>query len=332
MKNQTYRIRPYEPGDEVSINKGFNQVFGLNRTIEEWRWKFRPDENGSRIMVAVDENNEVLVHYGSIMLPMWIDGKVILGAQNLDTYALNTPEVLKKRLFLKTAFKYIEVHCHGANKIPFFYGCIGGRIMKLGRLAFKYSEPIEIKYLYKQNSILLRSYGRFFGDQVWDKYVSLDSEVRLNEISDLWERSKIRYNACVVRDGEYVQRRYLSHPINKYMYLEIRKGAELSVFAVLIYQDRLLKLVDILWDGLDPEAIISLESEIWKICQKIGAIKVELWINNDDNLSEILIQSGMKISSNPYDLYLTTRSFVEELDEDDLKERFYFTMGSSDIF
>ncbi|MCH7519247.1 MAG: hypothetical protein IH964_09490, partial [Candidatus Dadabacteria bacterium] len=57
MNEQSYIIRPYKKGDESSVNKGFNEVFQLKRSIEEWHWKYNPEHNGSSIMVAVDEKN-----------------------------------------------------------------------------------------------------------------------------------------------------------------------------------------------------------------------------------------------------------------------------------
>jgi len=108
-----FTIRPYQKGDEVYINESFNKVFGTDRTLEEWYWKFRPDQNGSRIMIAIDENNRVLAHYASIESVMWIDGKVISCAQNLDSFSLNRKDLLKQRAFLKTAYEFINKNCYG---------------------------------------------------------------------------------------------------------------------------------------------------------------------------------------------------------------------------
>jgi len=36
-------IRPYQKGDEIAINNTFNQVFGTDRSIEEWYWKKQPE-------------------------------------------------------------------------------------------------------------------------------------------------------------------------------------------------------------------------------------------------------------------------------------------------
>lgn len=326
-----YTIRPYQKGDETSINKSFNEVFGAARSIDEWFWKFRPDQGISKIMIAVDEDNTVLAHYASTESLMWIDGRVIVCAQNLDSFSLNRKDVIKKRVFLKTAYEFINKNCYGPDKIPFYYGCIGGRHLKLGKITFKYTEPVPINYYYKETPKFLRPMGIVFGKYLWKGILSRYSSIDLTAVDDLWERSKRRYEVSAVRNGKYIEDRYLSHPTKNYLFLPVKDNGQLSALAVIIYEDRLLKWIDLIWDGDNLETIKGLESEIWNICNKVGAIKVELWLNNDKEVEKLLLQAGMKTCPNPYDLYVSSRSFDEGLDGDDITERFYFTMGNADI-
>ena len=53
--------RPYRAGDEVAINDGFNRVFGLQRSLAEWWWKFAPDTTAPWIMLAFDEEGRIVV-------------------------------------------------------------------------------------------------------------------------------------------------------------------------------------------------------------------------------------------------------------------------------
>ena len=326
-----YTIRVYKKGDEVNINKSFNEVFGTDRTIKEWFWKFRPDQNGSRVMIAVDDQNNVLSHYASTESLMWIDGRIISCAQNLDSFSLNRTDLLKRRVFLKTAYEFIDKNCYGPDKIPFYYGCIGGRHLKLGKITFKYTEPVPINYYYKETIKFLRPIGILIGKFIWKGILSRYNSIDLAEIDGLWERSKHRYGVSTVMNGKYIADRYLSHPTKNYMFLPIKHKGRLSSLAVLIYEDRLLKWVDLIWDGNHVDAIKELESEIWNICNKLGAIKVEMWLNNDREVEELLLQAGMRTCPNPYDLYVSSRSFDKDLDGDDVTRRFYFTMGNADI-
>lgn len=325
-----FLIRPYQKGDEFNINKSFNKVFGLNRTIEEWYWKFQPDIEGSRIMVAVDDQNEVLAHYAVTTVFIKIHDKVILGAQSLDSFAINRSDVLKGRLFIKSVFKFINNYCQ-SGEIPYFYGCNSGKILELGKLLFKYTEGVPITYLYKESFLLLRPLGRVLGGKTWNWYLSRSKDIDKNAVDELWERSQNRYNVTVVRDGDYITKRYITHPAKKYMYLEVSAKEHLCGLAVIIYEERLLKWVDLIWDGEDIETIRSLEAQIWKIAQRAGAIKVELWLNNDEEVKDVLIDCGMNAAPNPYDLYITSRSFDEDLDAEYIANHLYYTMGDSDM-
>ncbi len=71
-------IRPYQEGDEVAINEGFNRTFGLERSLAEWQWKFAPYRNRRWIMVAVDSKGLVMAHYAAAAVRWQLDGRTVL--------------------------------------------------------------------------------------------------------------------------------------------------------------------------------------------------------------------------------------------------------------
>ena len=325
-----FSIRPYQKGDEIVINNCFNDIFGTNRTLHEWKWKYEPVDKASRILIALGDENEILAHYACVYLKIQIDGKIYTSSQALDSYSIRRKDVLKNRVFMKLYDEFGKRYA-GKHDINCFYGCIGGRHKKLGTLAMNYSEPVLIPYFYKETSYFLRPLGYALGTKIWKYYLSRNILPKHTEIDDLWNRSKFRYPVSIIKDGTYFESRYFSHPVKKFMYLQVWERDQLKALAVILLENRLLKWVDLVWDGSNSETIAYLESKIWSVACKTGAIKVEFWLNNDDDLKEILINCGMKTCTNPYDLYLTTRSFSEEIDEDDFRTRFYLTMGNTDI-
>ena len=60
-----YEIRAFRPGDERSLLATFNQVFGerdpafVPRTIEQWEWAFLRNPAGTRIWLALQEDQVV---------------------------------------------------------------------------------------------------------------------------------------------------------------------------------------------------------------------------------------------------------------------------------
>ncbi len=61
-----YTLRAYAPGDEAAIQRAFTEVFGVQRTLAEWRWKFVDPPRGSRIVLAFDAAGELACQYAAI--------------------------------------------------------------------------------------------------------------------------------------------------------------------------------------------------------------------------------------------------------------------------
>ncbi|MGB3365539.1 MAG: hypothetical protein WBB48_12265 [Thermodesulfobacteriota bacterium] len=333
MNEENYTIRPYKPGDEIYINESFNEVFGTKRSIEEWYWKFQIDQNGSIIMLALNEEGKVLAQYAGIKVLLQIDDKIDIYILVVDSYALKTREVLRNRIFLKTYEKYWDNFAGlELDKFPWHYGSNAGRIQKLARLKMNATEPVPTSYLFQETNILIRPFGMIFGHIIWNWHLRCSKNINLDDVDDLWRRSSERYPVAVLRDSNYIRRRYLSHPTNKYMLIPVYEEGIMRGLGILILKNRLMKWVDLIWDGKDSKTIRKLKKLAWNFSLSSAAIKLEMWLSNDDIAKGILIEEGLMIGQDPYDLYLTSRSFSPQLDGHELTRRLYFTMGDSDMF
>ena len=331
MQTNSYTIRPYKNGDEHSINRGFNEVFGQNRSMDEWYWKFgRDNDAASCIMLAVDGNDEVLVNFSTLPSRIQMNGKILTCAQAVDCYSLQREYVVRKKLYIAT-YKAYRAQFGAKENIALLYGCLGGRHLKLGRLVMNYTEPIPFTYLCKRMNLFHRARGLLMGQAVW-RFICLRNRVDLNKAGDLWARSSGRYPVSVVRDDEYIFRRYLSHPVKKYYYLTVESKGVPDGFAVLSLNNRILKWLDLVWDGKDASTITELERRVWNLAVILGVKKVEMWLCNDEEVKETLKLSGMNESRNPYELFLTTTPLGPSVDSYELSRRIYFTMGDIDMF
>ena len=70
-----WSIRPYEPGDEEQILRLFKKVFGRERSLAHWQWKYRDNPEGAQILVAVTDAGEVVGHYAGIPVRVTVDRK-----------------------------------------------------------------------------------------------------------------------------------------------------------------------------------------------------------------------------------------------------------------
>lgn len=331
MKADSHTIRPYKPGDEISINSGFNGVFGMDRPLDEWYWKFgRDGDGGSNIMLAVGEDNEVLVNFSTLGSRIQVDGKILKCAQAVDCYSLQRDYVVRKKLYLKTYDAY-RLQFGKNNEIAFLYGCLGRKHLKLGRLVMNYTEHVPITYLSKQMNFFCKAWGIFMSRPIWN-FFTLRNDVELNKVGDLWTKSSGRYPVSVIRDKEYVYRRYLSCPGNKYYYVTVESNNLPAGFAVLTLDNRILKWIDLIWDGRDSSIITELERRIWNLAVKLGVRKVEMWLCNDNEVKELLKTRGLLEGKNPYELFITTTPLEPGIDSYELSKRMYLTMGDTDMF
>ena len=329
---QSFKIRPYQKGDEVEINDAFNEVFEQNRSIEEWYWKYQPENGGSGIMLAVDEGGKVLAHFAGVKVLMQVDGQVGTYFHSLDSYSLKTREVLKKRIFLKTFDEYIRKYAGPwPEKFPWHYGSGGGRHLQLGLLKEGMSTPVPITYLFKNINPYHRALGKY-ARRLVQKWLINRIPFELKEIDELWNRSSYRYKVSIIKDGTYIKRRYIAHPTRKYIYITAKGNSRIAALAVLKYDAGKLQWVDLIWDGQDFETLKALEWRVWVLAILLGALMVEMWLNNDEDAKDILLSRGMETIKNPYDLFIVSGTYVPDIDGEDLTRRLYFTMGDSDIF
>lgn len=315
-----YKIREYENGDEISINKGFNEVFHQKRSLEEWLWKFNPDENRSAIMVAVDSDNNVLAHYAATITELSAYGKTYNCGQVLDLFSIKGSASVRYRLFIKMGNEFYKRFGERGD-IDIFYGLPSMRSFKLGQLKIGYGNfrQVEIAERFIENPrYIFRKAPR-------------SEECDPDAVENLWTRASQRYPLGTRRDAEYIKRRYLSHPTKKYVFLSVNKGGNLMAFAVLEYVKKIsLKCVELIWDGQDIADIETLEGKLCRMAARAGIKKIELWLHNDDAAKSILTNKKWVFAQHD-DICLACRSYMPNLDSDTFINDFYLTMGDSDL-
>ncbi|MFA6255540.1 MAG: glycosyltransferase [Patescibacteria group bacterium] len=67
INKSSFIIRKYQPGDEQGIIEVFNQVFPSDQmTLEKWRWKYADNPGGFETLVAVNQDNKIVGHFGKL--------------------------------------------------------------------------------------------------------------------------------------------------------------------------------------------------------------------------------------------------------------------------
>jgi len=323
-------IRAWRPGDERAINEAFNRVFGTSRSLEEWRWKFRPGEHPVSIMLAW-RGEDLLAQYAGLPTRFRILGEEVIAAQIVDVFS--TPEARRlfgrRSVYLRTAEKYFEVFGE-RGRLAFIYGFPGIRHLRLGLLQLGYGamepEPVMV-----WRRPVLHNGPHFRRLPYRAEPMGVEGQVA----DRLWERLAWRYPCGVVRDGAWVRRRFTGHPTVDYrrFLLLPRFGTEPVGWVVFRTDGGVCRWVDLLWDSAHPGALVLAAHLAARLTVQEGCPSgEELWLVGDREAEPVLAELGYTVAPEPRGLVFTTPpAFDPSVDVTRLEGRVYLPMADSDL-
>lgn len=321
------RIRPYRPGDEEAINRGFERVFGAPRTVEEWRWKF-PERieavgDGRRILLFEDDADEVAAHFAAIPVPVEIDGRTVIAGQSVDAYSDRREGLARKGPFIRLVRTYYECY-GGSDGMTFLYGFPGKRHFRLGVRLLDYSPPRPVGYWRRDfltdfggRNGLRVSVERGFDREAWDR---------------LWQRCRHRYPVAARRDGAWAARRFTGHPEVDYIHLRVRSPRrDPAAVAVLREGDGAVNWADLVWDGRRESELEALERAVCDVARKHGRRRGHLWLDGDPAAARVLLRRGWVQGLEPLELCLGAVALGNGVHAADVARRLYVTMADADL-
>jgi hypothetical protein len=314
-----FQLRTYQAGDEEHINASFNSMFRLQRSLIEWQWRFHPVTENSQIMLAIDKGKEVVAQFASQVQSLLIDGHTYRAGYVVDAFCLRRATAVNHNIYLHTIYEFYKNLC-GPDKIEILYGLPAKRFLHLGRLKLQFADPVDIKYMRKQRRL-----------QLWTKHRTKQQPLSQTELDGFWNRCMHRYPVTVIRDSHWLNRRYFSHPYTRYVFQYVHRDQDLAAWAVIRYEERELKWVDLLWDGQQADDLIKLEEQITLSARQHDLKQMTFWLHGDPQIEKILQKKGWQELTHPFDLHLTAVSFKQDLDAQTVVNNFYITMGDTDI-
>ncbi|MGE5235285.1 MAG: GNAT family N-acetyltransferase [Acidobacteriota bacterium] len=315
MSEVEYRC--FRPGDEAAINEGFNRVFGTDRPLEEWYWKFPPQAGGRWVFLACAEDGRVLAHYGAQMVRLCVDGLAVRAGHVVDVYSV--PEVRGTHVFTLCYEKFITAFGSPTN-LQMIIGFPGRRHYEMGLKALNYIRLGEATYWRRSRRPSLPRLG-FRAREGFDPVTA----------EDLWLRAQVRYPVALVRDAERLRQRYTNRPGVKYVHLTVWRRGEPHAWGVAREVEGTLRIADLVWDGREPAALAAVDYAFGRVAGRFGCTKCEMWLRGDPEAEAALARVGWRQERNPLDLLLLAREIDPRVDFDALARRGYFTMGDSDL-
>lgn len=311
--------RTYRAGDEVQINDGFNEVFGLNRSLDEWRWKFPEHPEGRWIMLAVDPGGRVLAHYAALAMQVRFGREHVRAGQIVDAYS--RMEVRGTRVFSSCYERFIDSFGK-PDGLPLMFGFPGRKHYEMGLKALKYvpigSVPFWVRESRWRPSLAAR---RFEIKQGFDAHA----------VDDLWGRAAERYDVAAVRDSGWFARRYAGRPAVEYLHLSAWRKGRAHAWAVTRADAGTLRWVELVWDGQVPGALVAIDRALGVLARRLSCTNLELWFGGDPMAEKTLGRLGWVRRPCPQDMLLVARSFDSRVDLNRMQRSFYLTMGDGDL-
>lgn len=310
-------IRTFREGDEGSINDGFNAVFGMNRTLDDWHWKYQPEPEGRFISVAVEAGGRVLAHHAAVPVRVALGGVVLLGGHGTDAYCL--PEARGSRLYSAVVEHFFDHHC-GPAGIGFFYGFAGDRNATILLTRHAYA-------LLGQVPLWTRPPGRAW--QHWGYTVR--EGLQGGALDALWARCAGRYRWAVVRDGRWYGRRFAGRPGVTYVHLHAWRRGVLHGWLVARLDGGALRVADLVWDGEDPGALAALDAAVQRLGRAAGCRRSEMWLLGDPDAAVTMLERGWRPTPPEAPIFVVARSHHPAAALDRVGPNLYVTMTDADM-
>ena len=321
-------VRLYRSGDEIAINDAFNRVFGRQRSVEEWAWKYRADEPPCPIVAAWD-GDRLAAHNGGIAANFQVDGRRMVALQGADTFSLavaeRQPEWRESWQQVMDHFGETAAEQFGASLL---YGFTGGRAIShmVARARWDSVSPRRIPLLVRRRRPPTRSLAsRFFRARLIDGHAPA--------LDRLWERAQDRYPASVIRDANHMRHRLSGHPAVRYhrWLITPRWSSMPAAFVAFRTDGGVCRWVELVWDG-QPGALELVDHLSRRLTEQTGADREELWLDGDHEAAQWLELFGFEGGPDPSGVVRVIRFIDPELDTDSFAPgRVYTTMADADL-
>ncbi len=349
MPTEHVTFRFFSPSDAEGINRLFQTVFGGDRSVAEWKWKYLENPHGDAIVLIAECAGKIIGHYGLVPRKIYCFGSEQIGLQEVDLMV--DPENKKGGLFRKLGKKiYAEA---ASRSIPFTFGFpnlvslpVGTRILKwraIGDIAL-YSlilDPFSIarnKFPGLRTAGILSSPVKF----IRKKYLALTktsgmscSEIQNFSDSDmrLWNRISNETVFRFVRDREYIAWRYQGRARTEYYFFRSGPESAPAGLAILGIRGSEAYIMDMVLPETDPvDSAMALLNQMIEKCYSRNCMVLRGWAMPHESAADVYRKLGF-IRRNSQ-IYHVIRSFMTP-EQNRLfwdPDKWEISIGDSDCF
>ena len=336
-----FLVRAYREGDEYAINEMFNEVFGQTRDLSHWYWRYRDNPWGSYVISLAETDEGILAaHYAGTPMRVCSSLSGEKAASEFTVYHIGDKMTRrrfrgigrgKSSVLAKTVEHFCAAYCRG--RIPFYYGFLTHHSLRFGLLFLDYKtiEPVHFRFM-SAEAVQGMTQRRSLGDVLAGVTVCETGEVD-ERWSEFFREAAPHYGYLVKRDHHYLKWRYLNRPDRDYLFLTVMRRNRVAAWSVFYRDGVRIIWGDALFHPRYPELARLLLSSLRRNPLSLGTQSLEGWFPSRPEWSDALISGlGFQAAQEPNNLHFTRVAFAHNDIDGPLRERFYYTMGDSDLF
>jgi len=309
-------FRTYREGDEVAINRLFEEASGVVRSLDEWSWLYPPEADG-RVIVVAETGGEVVAHCAGTPLRVAVDERE-LAAARIDDLLSPAPGNEIAEQVVETFFDNFVF----SGRFSLVVACRRSPDDAIPP-GFDEAPSRELTALTRDRAPHLRVRRLLYRAEL-----ARDWEPRLD---DLWHRVRQDYPVAVVRDAESALRRFAGHPRERYKRFLIfpRFSNQAVAFVVFRCDGRRCRWVDLLFDHAHPGALELAAHISARLVRQLDCTGEELWLAGDEEACSRLESLGFRPTERQPAVSMAIRSFDPEFDATQVAESLYLTMADT---
>lgn len=284
-KTPYWQVLEITPNDQEAVRALFERVFNNQMSQALWEWKYG---QGRGMAVAAWKKGQIIAHYGGVIRELLYFGIPKTGVQIADVMVDKHERGILTRhgpYFLAGA-TFPEHYAGYGNRILLGFGFPTARAIRIAELLSLYAEVgkmTEIRWSTRSGWPHLRTRIRHLH--------FLEPAVDREIVKQLWNQMQDDFKTAIigVRDGDYIQHRYISHPLKHYDILLVsnRFGGQPLGIVVLYREAEVCRLLDII---APLNQLSTLIKQTRRIVGRWGIPTLSLWIT--ENFVDLFTQRG----------------------------------------
>ncbi len=360
-------IRSYQTTDAEKLIRLYNRVFDRKIDREYWKWKTEKNPAGPVSAKVAVLNDEIVGQYAALPVKLKIGDHIMTCCQVVDS--LVAPEyrksLSKNRLFgalAKACFKDFE-----KSNLPVAFGFPNRSAAAYGRkilhyedvgILKKYVKPLDAGAVFQHSEKFSSASLRFLSRPLFALYQKTveminHSAYRMEscsieevenfppEADEIARKFTADRRLAIVRDREYLQWRYVVHPLFKYRIYELKnkQGRPCCWIVARLIEtglERVCCIMDWILDVADPEYKMYLAYLLIRVVRDFTkerrVSKIITYYLGNDWIARLLMLLGFLRRPKADEVFLVVRTWNQNINLSMLKNpnNWYSMIGDCD--